>query len=103
MGRTACTEPQCLYKGELYLTFTLTKLGLCETIFLNIHNVKFLGNICPVGAATVDAVDGQTMGGNRRFSRLTKTRAKSSTKRGVIPITYLLTYLLHGAESFLRS
>jgi hypothetical protein len=19
MGRTACTEPQCLYKGELYL------------------------------------------------------------------------------------
>jgi len=23
MGRTACTEPQCLYKGALYLTFTL--------------------------------------------------------------------------------
>jgi len=22
MGRTACTEPQCLYKGALYLTFT---------------------------------------------------------------------------------
>jgi len=22
-GRTACTEPQCLYKGALYLTFTL--------------------------------------------------------------------------------
>jgi len=22
MGRTACTEPQCLYKGVLYLTFT---------------------------------------------------------------------------------
>jgi len=21
MGRTACTEPQCLYMGELYLTF----------------------------------------------------------------------------------
>jgi len=20
MGRTACTEPQCLYKGALYLT-----------------------------------------------------------------------------------
>jgi len=20
MGRTACTEPQCLYKGDLYLT-----------------------------------------------------------------------------------
>ena len=22
MGRTACTEPQCLYKGALYVTFT---------------------------------------------------------------------------------
>jgi len=21
MGRTACTEPQCLYKGDLYLNF----------------------------------------------------------------------------------
>jgi len=21
MGRTACTEPQCLYKGDLYLLF----------------------------------------------------------------------------------
>jgi hypothetical protein len=21
MGRTACTEPQCLYKGALYLTY----------------------------------------------------------------------------------
>jgi len=24
MGRTACTEPQCLYKGALYLYFTIT-------------------------------------------------------------------------------
>jgi hypothetical protein len=23
MGCTVCTEPQCLYKGDLYLTFTL--------------------------------------------------------------------------------
>jgi hypothetical protein len=23
MGRTACTEPQCLYKGDLYLTVEL--------------------------------------------------------------------------------
>ena len=22
MGRTACTEPQCLYKGALYLYYT---------------------------------------------------------------------------------
>jgi hypothetical protein len=26
MGRTACTEPQCLYKGALYLTFYITCL-----------------------------------------------------------------------------
>ena len=25
MGRTACTEPQCLYKGALYLTFFIEK------------------------------------------------------------------------------
>jgi len=24
MGRTACTKPQCLYKGDLYLYLTLT-------------------------------------------------------------------------------
>ena len=27
MGRTACTEPQCMYKGALYLTFTLPQRG----------------------------------------------------------------------------
>jgi len=26
MGRTACTEPQCLYKGALYLLLTASKL-----------------------------------------------------------------------------
>jgi hypothetical protein len=26
MGRTACTEPQYLYKGDLYLSFTETDL-----------------------------------------------------------------------------
>ena len=25
MGRTACTEPQCLYKGALYLTSYLSE------------------------------------------------------------------------------
>jgi len=24
MGRTACTEPQCLYKGALYLTLLIS-------------------------------------------------------------------------------
>ena len=28
MGRTACTEPQCLYNGTLYLTFTLIYTGV---------------------------------------------------------------------------
>jgi len=32
MGRTACTEPQCLYKGVLYLTFTLLRI-LCVCVF----------------------------------------------------------------------
>jgi hypothetical protein len=26
MGRTACTEPQCLYKGALYLYLTFSGL-----------------------------------------------------------------------------
>ena len=29
MGRTACTEPQCLYKGDLYLNFPVK----CDTFF----------------------------------------------------------------------
>jgi hypothetical protein len=27
MGRTVCTEPQCLYKGALYLPLTFTTLN----------------------------------------------------------------------------
>ena len=27
MGRTACTEPQCLYRGDLYFTFLLGYVG----------------------------------------------------------------------------
>jgi len=26
MGRTACTEPQCLYKGDHYLPYLMTRL-----------------------------------------------------------------------------
>ena len=32
MGRTACTEPQCLYKGELYL-YLLNKILEISLIF----------------------------------------------------------------------
>jgi hypothetical protein len=30
MGRTACTEPQCLYKGALYLYPVLSTCGCSE-------------------------------------------------------------------------
>jgi len=48
MGRTASTEPQCLYKGALYLFFYLTKGILIERwvsfgyIFLYTINVSSL-------------------------------------------------------------
>jgi len=32
MGRTACTEPQCLYKGALYLLFTLPQRGTVNVL-----------------------------------------------------------------------
>ena len=34
MGRTACTEPQCLYKGELYTDW--------NSVFLFIHTYLYL-------------------------------------------------------------
>jgi len=32
MGRTACTEPQCLYKGDLYLYLTMK--GMPDNVVL---------------------------------------------------------------------
>jgi len=42
MGRTACTEPQCLYKGALYLYFSLVEVYQCfaEAYCLRIVKVK---------------------------------------------------------------
>jgi len=34
MGRTACTEPQSLYKGVLYLTFTFCGSGAPSSVQL---------------------------------------------------------------------
>jgi hypothetical protein len=34
MGRTACTEPQCLYKGALYITGALAKLRKATIAFV---------------------------------------------------------------------
>ena len=36
MGRTACTEPQCLYKGYLYLYFYLRIDGLVKRAVLDL-------------------------------------------------------------------
>jgi len=40
MGRTACTEPQSLYKGDLYFYFTfylILRVGLCDNYFWYIY------------------------------------------------------------------
>jgi len=43
MGRTASTEPQCLYKGALYLTSvpvqgcTLPYISTCTRVHFTIH------------------------------------------------------------------
>ena len=43
MGRTACVEPQCLYKGALYLTLSFTAvlsfLLLCCCCMLSIDEL----------------------------------------------------------------
>jgi hypothetical protein len=38
MGRTACTEPQCLYKGALYLFYLCTFI-ISLFVLLRIKNV----------------------------------------------------------------
>jgi len=38
MGRTACAEPQCLYKGDLYLYLYPSLLHFIITLF-NVGNV----------------------------------------------------------------
>jgi len=43
MGRTACTEPQCLYKGALYLT-TCVSVRVKRNASPKINKVNFLGN-----------------------------------------------------------
>ena len=39
ISRTACTEPQCLYKGDLYLYFLQLMLNVClANKFNQVHN-----------------------------------------------------------------
>ena len=53
MGRTACTEPQCLYKGALYLTSvpvqgcTLPYLSACTRVHFTFTSVPVQGCTLP--------------------------------------------------------
>ena len=37
MGRTACTEPQCLYKGALYLFISIEQIIWAPSLGLEIR------------------------------------------------------------------
>ena len=54
MGRTACTEPQCLYKGDLYLTFTLIVLSLDATQGESKFGTQALDGATPVSKNKVE-------------------------------------------------
>jgi len=52
MGRTACTEPQCLYKGDLYLYLYITRDLTClrnqnKKSLLFVKNLKTKKEIVP--------------------------------------------------------
>ena len=44
MGCTACTEPQCLYKGDLYLSLYIST----QNKYMLIMSVHFIGNNLPI-------------------------------------------------------
>jgi hypothetical protein len=52
MGRTACTEPQCLYKGALYLRITLrlseTSVGFYQNVLRHLAEAGILHSHCRV-------------------------------------------------------
>jgi hypothetical protein len=48
MGRTACTKPQCLHKGVLYLTVVyriLTSHGLYESMLFQILRAENMQSV----------------------------------------------------------
>ena len=61
MGRTACTEPQCLYKGALYLSpffiLEMQKWGLTEIIYItSIARTDTVTNyVCPLLSAKLSS------------------------------------------------
>jgi hypothetical protein len=43
MGRTACTEPQCLYKGDLYLyLYVMRQIWVVPTVILEGQKLPYL-------------------------------------------------------------
>jgi len=51
MGRTACTEPQCLYKGALYLLYLLYDFQKKQRSFFETVSTDFFscGGTAPLG------------------------------------------------------
>jgi len=44
MGLTACKERQCLYKGDLYLYFTMEREAHYESIYKKLVGGRFRDN-----------------------------------------------------------
>jgi len=65
MGRTACTEPQCLYKGDLYLyIFILT--GLTTRKKFTTFTVR-LASAYQIHTHTFEMMRVETENGNKAF------------------------------------
>ena len=47
MGRTVCTEPQCLYKGDLYLCLLFTFLHPFHLLYTLLHQKNLSSNRFP--------------------------------------------------------
>ena len=41
MGRTVCTEPQCLYKGDLYLLYRTFSISVIINLVITSPNFLF--------------------------------------------------------------
>jgi hypothetical protein len=51
MGRRACTEPQCLYKGELYFYFYVVYYYLCigsRHCNMEANQIRFVFDCVPI-------------------------------------------------------
>jgi hypothetical protein len=53
MGRTACTEPQCLYKGKLYLFYLNTDFSEAQLIVSSIENFVAVSSLQDKGDTIV--------------------------------------------------